>query len=120
MAIQFLLKFVSEALNDGARVNKEISSFLSKALFEIYKGEKADLAFCITRRRGQKNTHLAKQRAFNIAFFIAEIGSGSFEEKFELAGTKFNTSSDNAKKAWQKYGDEAKRIVMLNKQNFSR
>lgn len=120
LAIQFLLKLVSEALNDGARVNKEISSFLSEALLEIYRGEKADLAFGIVRTRGQKNTSLSRQKAFHIAFFIEENESGTLEARFEEASKRFYVSFDAAKKAWQKNYKEARRIVVLNKENFSR
>ena len=120
MAIQLLLKMVSEAINDGARINKKIANYLSKALLEIYKGEKADLAFGILRARGQKNTRLSRQKAFHIAFFIEENETGTLEARFEEASKRFYVSFDSDKKAWQKNYKEARRIVALNKENFSR
>ena len=120
MAIQLLLKMVSDAINDGARINKKIANYLSTALFEIYKGEKADLALGIVRARGQKNTRLSMQKAFHIAFFIEENERGTLEARFEEASKKFHVSFDTAKKAWQKNYKEARRIVALNKENFSR
>lgn len=119
-AIQNLLKLVSEAVDDGARINKKIANFLSKALIQIYRGEKADLAFGITRDRGQKDTRLSRQKNFSIAFFIEETALGSLEERFQKAAIEFHVSFDTAKKAWQKNHNEAKRIVELNKKNFSR
>jgi hypothetical protein len=120
LAIQTLLKLVSEALNDGARINKKIANFVSKALIQIYKGEKADLAFGITRVRGQKDTRISRQKNFSIAFFIEEAELGSLEDKFQKAAIEFHVSFDTAKKAWQKNYHEARRIVELNKKNFSR
>jgi hypothetical protein len=120
LAIQNLLKLVSEALKDGARINKKIANFLSKSLIQIYRGEKADMAFGINRVRGQKDTRLSRQRNFSIAFFVEEIELGSLEDRFEKAATEFHVSSETARKAWQKNYPEARRIVELNKKNFSR
>lgn len=119
LAIQSLLYLVSEAINDGARVNKKIANYLSKAFVQIYYGEKADLALGIVRSRGQKSTRLSRQKAYSIAFFIEETEEGTLEEKFEIAADKFLVSADTAKKAWQKNYKEARRIVALNKKNFS-
>lgn len=120
LAIQNLLNLISDALNDGARINKKIANFLSKALVQIYRGEKADLAFGITRVRGQKDTRLSRQKNFSIAFFIEEREAGSLEDRFQRASIEFNVAFDTAKKAWQKNHYEARRIVELNKKYFSR
>lgn len=119
-AIQNLLKLVSDALDDGARINKKTANFLSKALIQIYRGEKADVAFGISRVRGQKDTRLSRQKNFSIAFFIEETELGSLEDRFLKAAIEFHVSFDTAKKAWQKNYNEARRIVELNKKNFSR
>ena len=119
LAIQSLLNLVATAISDGARVNKNIANYLSKAFVEIYNGTKADSAFGITRARGEKSTRLAKQKAFSIAFFIEETKEGNLEERFELAASRFFVSPDAARKAWQKNYKEARKIVNLNKEYFS-
>jgi len=73
LAIQSLLKMVSQAINDGARINKKIANYLSKAFIQIYYGEKADLALGIVRSRGEKSTRLSRQRAFSLAFLLRKL-----------------------------------------------
>lgn len=119
LAIQSLLNLVANAINDGARINKNIANYLSREFVEIYKGTKADSAFGIIRSRGKKNTHITNQKAFRIAFFIEEAKEGNLEEKFESAAAKFFVSPETARKAWQKNYKEARRIVELNKKYFS-
>jgi hypothetical protein len=119
-AVQDLLKLVSEALDNGARVNRAVASFLSYALMEIYKGENADQAFGIARKRGGKNTRFTSEKSFAIAFFIEEMQEGTLEVKCQLAADKFHVSYGTANKAWDKNHVEARRIVELNKKYFSR
>ena len=119
-AIQDLLKLVSEALDNGARVNKAVASFISSAFMEIYKGENANQAFGIARKRGGKNTRFTSEKSFAIAFFIEEMQEGSLEVKTQLAADKFHVSYSTANNAWDKNHVEARRIVELNKKYFSR
>jgi hypothetical protein len=120
LAIQSLLKLTSDAINDGARINKKIANYLSTALNKIFSGENADLAFGISRSRGEKNIRLSRQKSFSIAFFIEDSKKASLEEMFDIAGEKFCVSSETARKAWKKNYAEARKIVALNKKNFPR
>lgn len=119
-AIQNLLKLISDALDDGARINKETASFLSKALLQIYEGKNANLAFGIARTRGQKNTRKSRQRDFSIAYHIEKMQEGTLEEKCNLAAEKFHVSFDTAKKAWDRNYREVRRLLELDRIIFSR
>jgi hypothetical protein len=85
---------------------------------KIYQGEKADLAFGISRSRGEKNTRASRQRNFSIALFVEEMDDHVLEVKFQLAADKFHVSSETARKAWQKNHVEVRRMLELKKKSF--
>jgi hypothetical protein len=117
-AIESLLKLISDALEDGARINKNTASYLSKALLQLYQGKNANLAFGIARTRGQKNTRKSRERDFIIACYIAKMQEGTLLEKCHLAANKFHVSFDTADKAWKKNQSEVRRLTELDSMIF--
>lgn len=120
-AIQSLLKLAAEALADGARLNLNVATFISEALIKIYDGEKADDAFGIARKPGEKNTRRARQRSFSMAFFIEKTckqENVTLDNALSQAADKYHASYDTAKKAWKDNYKEARRILQLHENNF--
>ena len=120
-AIQNILKLVAEALADGVKLNTKVALFISKALIKIYDGEKADNAFGIARKRGERDNRKSRQRNFSIAYEIekARKYDGLTIESAEvLAATKYHVSYDTAKKAVKDHGKEARRNLELHDKMF--
>jgi len=122
-AIQNLLSLVSEAIADSARIPPRIAAFASSALQRIYEGEKADDAFGIKRKRGEKDTRRANRRAFCMADRIErhrKLQDMTLEDAVAEAADHFHASVHTAKSAWKKNYKEARRLIDLELEHFNK
>jgi hypothetical protein len=104
-AIQELLEIASDGIRVGAPLTREIAEYISSALYKISQGEKADLAFGIKRKRGQKNLVAEHQKNYYIAEDIQgrRLYGETLEEAIEKTAEKENIPSDTVKDAWKKF-----------------
>jgi hypothetical protein len=105
-AIQELLEIASDGIRVGAPLTREIAEYISSALYKISQGEKADLAFGIKRKRGQKNLVAEHQKNYYIAEDIQLRRLAcreTLEEAIEKIAERENIPSDTAKDAWKKF-----------------
>lgn len=117
-AIQNLLLITAEAIRDGCPLTIGIAAFMHYALGKIYIGEKADVAFGIVRKRGEKDTRESQQRAFGFAHMV-ECRRKYHDETLEIAVEKvaaLNKASDNTvKAAWQQFHKDAAQLIRLDR-----
>lgn len=120
-AIQNLLLLVSDAIADGVPLSPLIASYISSSLRKIHDGEKADDAFGIKRKRGEKDTRRSQQRAFSMADAIERLryhDKLTLEKAIAFAATKFSVSEDSVKRNWKAHNKEVKRLMELELDNF--
>lgn len=120
-AIQNILKIVAEALANGVKLNEKVALFVSKAFIKIHDGEKADHAFGIVRKRGERDNRKSRQKNVSIAYEIEKARKYdglTIESAAVLAATKYHVSYDTAKKAVKDHGKEARRNLELHDKMF--
>lgn len=120
-AIQNILKLAAEAIQDQSPLSKGVAAYISKALASIHDGEKADEAFGIRRKRGEKDTRKVRQRKYFMADCIERLRHHdglTLEDAVEIVAGRFSMSNDSAKLAWKVHHKEVKRIHQLEIKTF--
>lgn len=117
-AVQTLLRIVSEAIADGETLTPGIALFVSTALRKIWEGAKADDAFGIKRKRGEKDQRAARSRQFMLADAVERLRESgmTLEEARGNVHEKTDISENTIQKAWIKNHKEARRQIDLEKE----
>jgi hypothetical protein len=122
-AIQNLLLIVSDAIGDQCVLPEGVAGYLSKALAAIHGGKKADDAFGIRRKRGEKYTRKFRQRRYFMADCVERLRYHeklTLESATEVVAERFSMTPDSVKLAWKENHKEVKRIHALEKECFGR
>lgn len=114
-AVRNLLRIVSEAIAEGVVLTPKIALFVSTALRRIHDGKKADDAFGIKRKRGEKDQRAARNRQFMLAYAVEQLRESGkkLEDARQTVEEKAGISENTIQKAWIKYRKEARRHINL-------
>lgn len=106
-AIKTLLLILASAIEQGVPLTPKLALFLAKALRDISAGGNPGDAFHIKRKRGQRDTRAAAERAiacvFKVKLLLHDRPQLGLDEAFELVGNELHISFDTAKAAWRDY-----------------
>lgn len=115
-AVRNLLLIVSEAIAEGVRLTPGVASFVSGALRKIYEGAKADDAFGIKRKRGEKDHRAARSRNFMLADAVERLRENmTLEAARQTVEEKTGIPENTIRKAWVEHHKEARRQIDLEK-----
>lgn len=119
-AIQNLLLISAEAIRDEHPLSKGIADYIASAFEAIHRGEGADDAFGIRRKRGEKDLRDSRGRAFWMAHCIAQLKQSGMtvQRALDEVADKFCVSPDTAKTAWKKNRIEALRITQIERETL--
>jgi hypothetical protein len=99
-----------------------VSDYLSNALHKIWSGKKADDAFGIKRRRGEKDNRQAQQRSFRMADCVGRLhrDGTTLEKAFATVAARFNRSEESVKRAWKQNYKEVRRQISLEEEHLGK
>jgi len=118
-AIQNLLLISSEAIREKCPLTDGIADYISCALAAIHNGEKADAAFGIRRKRGEKDNRASRMRAYSMADCVERLryhkNGMTLELAIEEVAPKFSAAPDTVKLAWKKNYKDVRRMFELER-----
>ncbi|MBL8421655.1 MAG: hypothetical protein JNK92_13595 [Dechloromonas sp.] len=106
-AVKLLLRVLSFAIEQGVPLPLKLAGFLAGALRDISRGGSPGNAFCIKRKRGERDVSKAIERAVNRVFMIKmvlhENPGMSIEVAIAQVAEKEGAPEDTVKAAWRDY-----------------
>lgn len=107
--VKMLLRVMSHAIEQGIPLPEKLAFFLTLALRNISQGEDPGKAFCIKRKRGERDTSAATEQAvlrvFEMKLILRDNPGMSVESARGIVSDAKNIPDETLKAAWRDYKD---------------